>query len=161
MIEVRADGSIVDGAWGTKERRHLLPTIYGGWYATSEDGSHIHHDSRCFGTRKSNSSTLAEYFAIRSSLYWLKTNGMTSEPVRVYSDSQVAVRQLSGAYRCNTVNLKILLDSCKGLAAAFPKVSYHWQPREQMREADVLSKGLQTFGYVPSWQEVLDSVAQL
>ncbi len=159
MITVKADGSITDGAWGTKDRKHITPTIWGGWYATAEDGTHIHHESRNFGQRTSNSSTLAEYFAIRSSLHWLNLNGHNKEHVAIYSDSQVAVRQLTGAYRCNTQNLKILLDSCKHLAAHFPRVTYHWIRREEMREADALSKALVTFGYVPTWQEILDSIA--
>lgn len=157
MIEVRADGSITGGPWGKKGERHTLPRIWGGWYAT-KDGNPIHHDSHDFGERGSNSSTLAEYFAIRSALYWLNLHGYSTEPVLVYSDSQVAVRQIVGVYRCNTPTLQVLLDSVLKLVTKFPEVGFKWVRREELKIADALSKALQTFGYVPTWEELLESL---
>lgn len=158
-INVWCDGSITGSHWAPKGQKDTLPHAWSGWVAKTPEGEVIHHDSLDLGEREYFSANVSEYMAVRAALYWLRLHGRTDAAVRIHSDSQLVMRQLTGQYNCNVPRLQILRDAVLKLAADFPRVTYHWIRREENKEADHLSKALQTFGYVPTWQELLDSMA--
>lgn len=103
------------------------------------------------------SGNVAEYMALRSLLAWLAENRFVFN-LDIHSDSQLVVNQMTGAWNCYDDALVSLRDACRALASRFPSVTYTWIPREQNREADVLSKGLQIWDHVPSWAEVQEQL---
>lgn len=156
MLNVFCDGSIRGSHWGTKaEKLTTLPHIWGGYYVLNEDGSVLQHNSLDFGSAPNRSANHAEYGAVRSALHWLVRNNHCHHAVRVHSDSQVVMCQLDGTYNAHDPILRGMRDHVRTLASWFPRVSYHWIRREENQIADVLSKGLQLYDHVPTWDEVL------
>lgn len=160
MLHVWCDGSIVDGPWGSKDRKHLPPHGYAGWVVKTPEGEHVHHHALDLGDGPGRSGNFSEYLAVRSALFWLKNN-RPLDAVVIHSDSQLIVNQMSGNWNCFVPGLVVLRDACRALAAVLPSVRYKWVPREENREADVLSKALVDFGYVPTWQEVQEALWRL
>lgn len=141
MITVFADGSIT----GHVEKEHVH--CWAAWYALDNDGKLIHHDSFDMGESADYSATTAEYSAIQSAMHWLvyeDTNMAEDFDVTIYSDSQVAIKQLLGQYECHSVNLLPYFKNCKALETLFSNVKYQWIPRKKNQIADILSKSLQT-----------------
>ena len=159
MLNVFCDGSIVGGHWGKKTGPKTIPRIYAGWWAQAEDGSVVHHHCWDMGAFETASANVAEYGAVRSALHWLSKNGYRLHALQVHSDSQLVMCQLSGAYNTHDARLRFMRDHVRELAALFPLVTYHWIAREENEVADVLSKALQTWGRVPTWDEVMTRVS--
>lgn len=56
----------------------------------------------------------------------------------VYSDSEVAIKQLHGYYKCRASNLKPLRKEVYRLASQFERVSFTWTPRDTNKAGQVL-----------------------
>lgn len=153
MLNVFCDGSITGSHWGKKGHKDGPPHLWCGWVAKSTDGAIVHHHSLDMGEWPGGSANIAEYMAVRSALRWLAANHR-GQAITVHSDSQIVMYQLSGKYNCHNPILLKWRDHVRVLAGLFPRVTYTWIPREQNTEADVLSKGFQLFGRIPTWEEV-------
>ena len=85
----------------------------------------IHEESGFIGYSTNNR---AEYMAVIHCLQWL--SGITRGPVKVFSDSELVVRQLSGNYAVRNAHLKVLYDEIQVLTRTFSDVNYQSLPRE-------------------------------
>lgn len=79
----------------------------------------------------------AEYTAIIRGMEEALKLGCTE--LKVFGDSQMAVRQLQGTYRVTKPNLRPLHKRVEELSKEFDRVEIDWIPREQNKEADALS----------------------
>jgi ribonuclease HI len=142
VLNVWTDGSITGGAWGKKSEAPSLPHAWSAWYALDEAGRLVHHHSVDLGENPTFSGNVAEYFAVRSALHWLQKE-YRHHVLKIHSDSQLIVNQLSGNFNVHNERLKLFRDACWHLAKKFPRVSYEWIRREKNTVADQLSKCLQ------------------
>ncbi|MHC5100944.1 MAG: ribonuclease HI family protein, partial [Planctomycetota bacterium] len=78
-----------------------------------------------------------EYTAVREGLAAAKD--MQAQSVRLFSDSQLLVRQLNGQYRVKSENLKGLYTECMELLASFSSWQVTHVYREKNTEADDLA----------------------
>lgn len=83
---------------------------------------------------KNLTNNQAEYKAILATLRELPDRELT-----VYSDSQLAVRQLNGEYRIRDSRLKSLAEKVRGLSK-YRVINFKWIPREQNLAGKVLEK---------------------
>src|SRR5262249_54350512 len=79
----------------------------------------------------------AEYAALLALLEYAVHAGAAS--VRVLSDSELLVRQISGEYRVKHPALQVLHGEARRLMAALPSVRLEHVPREQNVAADALA----------------------
>ncbi len=161
MIEVFCDGSITGSHWAKADNKDSLAHAWSGWWARdATSGGHVlHWLSVDLGEGPYMSANVAEYYAVGSALTWLYKSVWNRQAVLINSDSQVIIRQLQRKYQCYDPQLLKLRNGCHTLANRLPGgVTYKWIRREQNKEADVLSKALQTWGRQPSWDEVLGAV---
>ncbi|MEN8126294.1 MAG: phosphoribosylglycinamide formyltransferase [Planctomycetota bacterium] len=82
-------------------------------------------------------NNIAEYTAVREGLAAAKD--LDAQSVRLFSDSQLLVRQINGQYKVKSPNLKDIYADCMGLLASFGS----WQAthiyREKNTEADAMA----------------------
>ena len=90
--------------------------------------------SRHIGSTTNNQ---AEYHAIITALQ--KAVSLGVKQVEIRSDSELVVRQLTGAYRVKNAALKPLYQQVRKLLSSFESSSISGIPREQNREADRLA----------------------
>lgn len=81
-------------------------------------------------------NNVAEYVALLEALQCALT--LKAEALRVYSDSQVVVRQMRGEYECRSPRLYSLHWICRKLARSL-SFSIHHVPRESNTEANQLA----------------------
>ncbi len=100
------------------------------------DPAGVRADGRAFplGTMTNNA---AEYEGLVRGLAMARERGATRLLVR--SDSELLVRQMTGAYRIKAPHLAALADRARVLAAGFAAVAYAAVPRERNTEADRLA----------------------
>jgi len=79
----------------------------------------------------------AEYLALIRALEELR--GMPVKEVKIYSDSQLLVRQMNGEYRVRNENLIPLYNKAEQMMGKIPKVTFHFINREKNKEADKLA----------------------
>lgn len=105
-----------------------------GFVVKTPDGEVILSRGLFLGKATNN---VAEYTAVREGLAAIKE--MKTQSVRLFSDSELLVRQLNGQYKVKSKNLKPLFEECMELLAIFES----WQAkhifREQNTEADTLA----------------------
>lgn len=82
-------------------------------------------------------NNVAEYTAVLKGLAAAKE--MQAESVRLFSDSQLLVRQLNGQYKVKSDNLKQLYTDSMELLASFKSWQAIHIPREQNAEADAMA----------------------
>ncbi len=82
-------------------------------------------------------NNVAEYTAVREGLAAAKE--MQAQSVRLFSDSQLLVRQLNGQYRVKSENLKGLYADCMELLASFSSWQVTHVYREKNTEADAMA----------------------
>ena len=70
-----------------------------------------------------------EYLALIWALNEAKRRNLTD--LKVFSDSQLLVRQLTGQYQTKALNLKFLNGIAKSLSLHFKSFTINWLPREQ------------------------------
>jgi len=78
----------------------------------------------------------AEYRAL---LLALKASRELGQNIRIYSDSELLVKQLKGSYRVKSKGLKPYFDEVRGLLRDFSSWEIAHIPREQNMEADALA----------------------
>jgi ribonuclease HI len=81
-------------------------------------------------------NNVAEYRALIAGLR--RARAHRAVEVEVRADSQLLVRQMTGAYRVKSEALRELFEEARRAAAAFERVRYVPVPREENREADRL-----------------------
>ena len=68
----------------------------------------------------------------------LDLEGVTTLEIR--GDSQVVIRQMTGAYTCSAPSLQPLHQEALDLAGRLPGVTFRWIPRNENERADELSR---------------------
>lgn len=81
----------------------------------------------------------AEYAAAIMALEYLRALQNPPRELKLYSDSQVMVHQMSGIASAHAPALRQAQMRMRGLVAQFEKVSFHHIPREKNRLADALA----------------------
>lgn len=108
------------------------PAAIGGVLQTP-DGRLIEQFGQTIGEATNNQ---AEYGAIIEALTRAKHHGATR--VTAHLDSELVVRQLTGAYKVKHVNMRPLFAKVQLLARAFEHVEFHHVPREENEAPDTL-----------------------
>ena len=83
------------------------------------------------------SNNVAEYQALLHALRWASARG--AQAVRVYSDSELVVRQVNGQYRVKHPDMVPLHREATRLLREFESATVSHVRREQNREADRLA----------------------
>lgn len=105
-----------------------------GVHVTSADGEAL---AGLYGYLGRATNNVAEYQALLHGLRFALERG--ARDVRVYSDSELLVRQLAGRYRVKNPGLLPLFREAQSLLARFESVRVSHVPREENREADALA----------------------
>ena len=92
----------------------------------------------CSGPKATNN--LAEYTAVIQALKWLNENGYNTEKIKICSDSQLCIHQLSGIYAVRSERILPLYRKTIKTAKNFKSIVFEWIPREKNKEADALSR---------------------
>ena len=79
----------------------------------------------------------AEYRAVIASLE--KAVKLGARQVKVFSDSELVVKQINGRYRVKNTSLRILYDNVVRLAGSLEKFSIQHVPRSRSAEVDSLA----------------------
>ncbi len=96
-------------------------------------GGQIVEESGVLGKETNN---VAEYTALIKALE--KAKGMGLRKLKIHSDSELMVKQMSGEYRVKNEDLKPLYEEAKDLVRGFPSVALTHVRREQNKRADEL-----------------------
>ena len=105
-----------------------------GVHIESGNGSLITELHEAIGVATNN---VAEYSGLVAALDYLASNGYRNVLIR--SDSQLLVKQMSGAYNVRAPSLRRLYVKASATAARFEQVQYQHVPREQNTRADQLA----------------------
>ena len=97
-------------------------------------GSPVTSFSRFLGETTNN---VAEYAALLAALQYALESG--SSRLRVLTDSELMARQIQGAYKVRSADLRPLYEEARRLIARFERFSIAHIPREQNRQADRLA----------------------
>ena len=81
-------------------------------------------------------NNVAEYRGLLAGLEYAREH--RAQTVKVYSDSELIVKQIHGAYKVKSPDLKPLYDQVRRLISGFPKFSIHHVMRE--RNADEIGR---------------------
>jgi len=99
------------------------------------EGNVLDEIAECIGRATNN---VAEYEAVRAGLE--RALALGAQSVHVRADSELSIRQLTGAYRVKNAGLKPIFDAVKELERKIPGgVTYEHVRREQNRLADALA----------------------
>jgi len=105
-----------------------------GVHVTDEAGRTVAELKGYLGRATNN---VAEYQALVHGLRWAFEQG--ARRVKVFSDSELLVRQMGGAYRVKNPGLLALHREARELRGRFEHTSIAHVPRERNREADRLA----------------------
>jgi len=105
-----------------------------GVHVTRPDGSSV---ADLYGYLGRATNNVAEYQALLHALRWALSRG--ARRVRFFSDSELVVRQVGGAYRVKHPGLAPLVREAQALLRRFEEAVVSHVPREQNREADRLA----------------------
>jgi len=105
-----------------------------GVHVRGPDGS---DRARLYGYLGRATNNVAEYQALIHALHYALAQG--AREVRIFSDSELVVRQMAGAYKVKHPALVPLHREAAALRARFPKVTIAHVPREENTEADRLA----------------------
>jgi ribonuclease HI len=105
-----------------------------GVYVTSADGR---PRAELYGYLGRATNNVAEYQALLHALRYALAQG--ARRVRVFSDSELVVRQIEGRYRVKHPDMLPLYREALSLLRRFEDASVAHVPREQNREADRLA----------------------
>ena len=106
---------------------------FGAWVA-SPDGTPV---AGLFGYLGRATNNVAEYQALIHALRYALERG--ARRVRIFSDSELVVRQIQGTYKVKHPDMVPLHREAAGLMARFEEASLRHVPRERNREADRLA----------------------
>ena len=82
-------------------------------------------------------NNVAEYAGLLAALRWARDAGIGS--LRLFSDSQLLVRQIQGSYKVRNAGLLPLFRRARGLLSSIPDFAIEHVRREENREADALA----------------------
>jgi ribonuclease HI len=103
-----------------------------------KDGENILQIKDYIGETTNN---VAEYTALKRALVECKSIG--AREIKVYMDSELVVRQISGQYKVKNENLRIIFNEVKELMTGFSSVEASYVPRKDNSIADDLAnKGI-------------------
>jgi ribonuclease HI len=142
----RIDGAYtanIDGA----ARGNPGPASY-GLVLRRPDGTPLESLGKYIGRHTNN---VAEYYALIAALDYAAANGIRR--LRVQSDSQLIVNQMTGLYKVKHPDLRPLHERAKKMAAGLEAFAIQYVPREQNREADAAANAAldNTSGVRPSF----------
>ncbi|MGM0440833.1 MAG: ribonuclease HI family protein [Elusimicrobiota bacterium] len=121
-----------DGAsWGNPGPSSLGVVLYN---ATEEE---IYKSGVFLGHTTNN---VAEYRAIEEGL--LRSVDLGVKNLKVYSDSQLIIRQLNGKYKVNNLNLKKIYNRIKKVEKDFNSINYEFLNREHTKVPHRLATGI-------------------
>ncbi len=131
LCEPRNPGGYACWAWLAKWRGETIRSAYG-----------------CLGSGEDMSNNLAEYESVLQALRYtagrldlLVARGLS---VRLHSDSQLTIRQITGEYRVNAPHLLGLwheaIDLAQAIRDAGVALEFIWVRRELNEEADALTR---------------------
>jgi ribonuclease HI len=90
-----------------------------------------------YGYLGRTTNNVAEYHGLLHGLRWALARGV--QRVRVFSDSELVVKQIAGSYRVKHPNMVPLYRQAMGLLARFAEAPVTHVRREQNRDADRLA----------------------
>jgi ribonuclease HI len=105
-----------------------------GMVIESADGEIVALDKKYLGVMTNNQ---AEYRALILGLRAVM--GFHPAEVRVYMDSELVVRQMTGQYRVKDESLRAIYDEARLLVRQLPMVTFHHVRRNQNARADALA----------------------
>ena len=98
-------------------------------------------------------NNMAEYAALIAVLTLAADRGV--QKLVVYSDSQLLVRQITGAYRVKAPHLKPIFLQALKLRQTIPQFTIEHVARQENREADRLAnQAIDLKASVPAWLEL-------
>lgn len=101
----------------------------------------------------STTNNVAEYAALIAVLTLAADRGV--QKLVVYSDSQLLVRQITGAYRVKAPHLKPIFLQALKLRQTIPQFTIKHVARQENREADRLAnQAIDLKASVPAWLEL-------
>jgi ribonuclease HI len=103
-------------------------------YVTTPEGAVV---AELYGYLGRASNNVAEYQALIHALKYALDRG--ARRVKVFSDSELVVRQISGQYRVKHADMIPLHGKARGLLARFEEASVSHVRREQNKDADRLA----------------------
>jgi len=124
VIEVYTDG----GSRGNPGRS-------GGGYVVYKNGKEVLRGSEYYGIKTNNQ---AEYLALRDALRAIYLEYSESK-VKLFLDSELAVRQMNGSYKVKSPNVKPLFQEVRSIADQFKEISFSHVRREENAVADELA----------------------
>lgn len=104
-----------------------------GVVVTDGDGVELCAFGKAIGVATNN---VAEYQALIAGLEAARDLGVDS--LRVRLDSELLVKQMTGAYRVKSAHLKPLHERARALASSFADVRFEHVPRSENARADAL-----------------------
>ncbi|MFQ5777886.1 MAG: reverse transcriptase-like protein, partial [Terriglobia bacterium] len=141
----------IDGA----ARGNPGPAAYGLVFANSA-GKVL---AQLNGRLPRTTNNVAEYRALVAALSYARAQGWPALKVR--TDSELLARQLQGAYRVRSADLKPLHDEARQLSAAFDYFAVEAVPRRLTRPADKLANAALDRRPVPSVQRPVPTPIRL
>lgn len=105
-----------------------------GVYIRDQEGKQITQLSEYLGHRTNN---FAEYSALLAALEYAIANGHRA--LKVISDSELMVRQMTGRYKVNSPDLKPLYEKARALVRQLDRFAIHHVLRAQNFHADTLA----------------------
>ena len=105
-----------------------------GVYIRAADGTPLAQLSEYLGVRTNN---FAEYSALLAALEHAMSNGYRA--LKVISDSELLVRQMTGQYRVNSPDLKPLYEKARSLVRRLDKFAIEHVLRAKNQHADRLA----------------------
>jgi ribonuclease HI len=104
-----------------------------GVHAAGPEGA----EAELYGYLGRASNNVAEYQALLHALRWARARG--ARRVRIFSDSELVVRQIAGQYRVKHPDMVPLHREAMALLRQFDEATVTHVRREQNREADRLA----------------------
>jgi ribonuclease HI len=111
-------------------------------FVVEEEGKIIFSEAKYLGIQTNN---FAEYSAVLSALYWLKANKQKLKKEIIFIlDSELVVKQITGAYKVKNNKLKIIFQEIKNVLESFSlmrgkqKIIFKNVSREKNKMADFL-----------------------
>jgi ribonuclease HI len=101
---------------------------------TDENGDSVVNLSVFLGIRTNN---FAEYSGLLGALNYAVSHGYRD--LQIYADSELMVKQISGAYKVKSADLKPLFDQAREMISRLHSFRITHIPREKNREADRLA----------------------
>ena len=111
------------------------PAAAGVIIRTADDDTVVHEAGYYLGRATNN---VAEYYALLIALEELLV--LRADSAVVHSDSELLVRQMSGAYKVKAPGLKFVFQRAKRLSATIGRFELRHVPREANTEADKLAR---------------------